>query len=114
MGMERQIRVQTSDRQQISCGPGLEPPLSVPRMSPLSPDVNSAKGLISEFFEWFGDLGIFFWRVVRAAVTAPFEFHELFVQLDEIGSKSLPLVALAGAATGVVLSMEARYSLTRF
>lgn len=27
---------------------------------------------------------------------------------------SLPLVALAGAATGVVLSLEARYSLTRF
>jgi phospholipid/cholesterol/gamma-HCH transport system permease protein len=69
---------------------------------------------IGDFFEWFGDLGIFFWRVARAAVTPPFEFGELFVQLDEIGSKSLPLVALAGAATGVVLSMEARYSLTRF
>ena len=27
---------------------------------------------------------------------------------------SLPLVALAGAAIGVVLSLEARYSLTRF
>jgi len=45
---------------------------------------------------------------------SPFEFRELFRQLDEIGSMSLPLVALAGAATGVVLSMEARYSLTRF
>src|ERR1700730_17462794 len=75
---------------------------------------NPAKGLVSQFFEWFGDLGIFFWRVVRAAVTPPFEFGELFRQLDEIGSKSLPLVALAGAATGVVLSLEARYSLTRF
>jgi phospholipid/cholesterol/gamma-HCH transport system permease protein len=75
---------------------------------------NPAKGLLSQFFEWFGDLGIFFWRVVRAAVTPPFEFGELFRQLDEIGSKSLPLVALAGAATGVVLSLEARYSLTRF
>jgi phospholipid/cholesterol/gamma-HCH transport system permease protein len=73
-----------------------------------------SKGLINEFFEWFGDLGIFFWRVVRAAVTPPFEFRELFRQLDEIGSKSLPLVALAGAATGVALSLEARYSLTRF
>ena len=72
------------------------------------------RGAINEFFEWFGDLGIFFWHVVRAAVTAPFEFRELFRQLDEIGSKSLPLVALAGAAIGVVLSLEARYSLTRF
>jgi phospholipid/cholesterol/gamma-HCH transport system permease protein len=79
-------------------------------MSP--PDL--ARGLMTQFFEWFGDLGIFFWRVLRAAVTPPYEFRELFRQLDEIGSKSLPLVALAGAATGVVLSLEARYSLTRF
>ena len=35
-------------------------------------------------------------------------------QLDEVGSKSLPLVALAGAATGVVLSLEMRDSLIRF
>jgi phospholipid/cholesterol/gamma-HCH transport system permease protein len=35
-------------------------------------------------------------------------------QLDEVGSKSLPLVALAGAAIGVVISLEARYSLSRF
>ena len=84
------------------------------RILPLFPASNSSKGLISAFFEWFGDLGIFFWQVARAAVTPPFEFRELFRQLDEIGSKSLPLVALAGAATGVVLSLEARYSLTRF
>lgn len=76
--------------------------------------VKSSKGFIIEFLEWFGDLGIFCWQVVRAAVTPPYEFRELFRQLDELGSKSLPLVALAGAATGVVLSLEARYSLTRF
>jgi phospholipid/cholesterol/gamma-HCH transport system permease protein len=80
----------------------------------ISPAVSSAKNPIGQFLEWFGDLGIFFWRVLRAAVTPPFEFRELFRQLDEIGSKSLPLVALAGAATGIVLSLEARYSLTRF
>jgi phospholipid/cholesterol/gamma-HCH transport system permease protein len=79
-----------------------------------APSTVSAPGVLSQFFEWFGDLGIFFWQVLRAAVTPPFEFRELFRQLDEIGSKSLPLVALAGAATGIVLSMEARYSLTRF
>ncbi|MGA9545967.1 MAG: ABC transporter permease, partial [Candidatus Sulfotelmatobacter sp.] len=78
------------------------------------PSTVSTKGAFNQFLEWFGDLGIFFWQVVRAAVTPPFEFRELFRQLDEIGSKSLPLVALAGAATGIVLSMEARYSLTRF
>jgi phospholipid/cholesterol/gamma-HCH transport system permease protein len=69
---------------------------------------------INMFLEWFGNLAIFFWQVVRAAVTPPFEFRELFRQLDEIGSMSLPLVAAAGAAIGAVLSLEARYSLTRF
>jgi phospholipid/cholesterol/gamma-HCH transport system permease protein len=92
----------------------MNPPLQGPDFltSPLS--LTSSGRAINQFLEWFGDLGIFFWRVVRAAVTPPFEFKELFRQLDEIGSKSLPVVALAGAATGVVLSLEARYSLTRF
>jgi phospholipid/cholesterol/gamma-HCH transport system permease protein len=80
----------------------------------MSSTASSTDGLISGFFAWFGELGLFFWNVLSAAVTRPFEFRELFRQLDEIGSKSLPLVALAGAATGVVLSLEARYSLTRF
>ncbi len=81
---------------------------------PVSSALSSLWAVINQFFEWFGELGMFSWRVARAAVTPPFEFAELFRQLDEIGSKSLPLVALAGAATGVVLSLEARYSLTRF
>jgi len=68
----------------------------------------------NEFFEWFGGLGIFFWQVLKAAVTPPYEGRELIRQLDEVGSKSMPLVALAGAAIGVVISMEARYSLSRF
>jgi len=93
---------------------GMNPPLPGPRTPLISPMVSSSLGLINKFLEWFGDLGIFFWRVARAAVTPPFEFRELYRQLDEIGSMSLPLVALAGAATGIVLSLEARYSLTRF
>ena len=68
----------------------------------------------NELFEWFGGLGVFSWQVLKAAVTPPYEGRELVRQLDEVGSKSLPLVALAGAAIGVVISMEARYSLSRF
>jgi phospholipid/cholesterol/gamma-HCH transport system permease protein len=76
--------------------------------------VDSVSGLVNDCFEWFGNLGIFFWRVLRAVVTPPYEWRELVRQLDEVGSKSLPLVALAGAAIGAVLSMEARSSLTQF
>ena len=74
----------------------------------------SGQGLLGGFLEWFGNLGIFAWQVGRAAVTPPYEWKELVRQLDDVGSKSLPLVALAGSAIGVVLSMEASSSLTRF
>ncbi len=69
---------------------------------------------VNGFLEWFGDLGIFMWQVLRAAVRPPFEGRELIRQLDDVGSKSLPLVALAGAAIGAVLALESRYSLVRF
>ena len=69
---------------------------------------------INRFLEWFGDLGLFAWQVVRAAVRRPFEGRELLRQLDEVGSRSLPLVALAGAAIGAVLALETRSSLVQF
>jgi phospholipid/cholesterol/gamma-HCH transport system permease protein len=76
--------------------------------------LRTAKSLFVSFFEWFGELGLFCGHVVRAAFGAPWEGRELVRQMDAIGSKSLPLVALAGAATGVVLSLQTRESLTRF
>jgi len=71
-------------------------------------------GPVNGFLEWFGELGIFVCQVIRAAVRRPFEGRELIRQLDDIGSKSLPLVALAGSAVGAVLALESRYSLLRF
>jgi phospholipid/cholesterol/gamma-HCH transport system permease protein len=64
--------------------------------------------------EWFGELGGFVWDVIRAAVRPPFQIQEFVRQLDEIGARSVPLVILAGSAIGVVLALEARYSLVRF
>lgn len=84
------------------------------RVMPIAAISTSAIAFIGDFFEWFGNLGIFFWRVLRAGLTPPYECRELIRQLDEVGSKSLPLVALAGSAIGVVISLEARYSLSRF
>jgi phospholipid/cholesterol/gamma-HCH transport system permease protein len=66
------------------------------------------------FFEWFGELTLFTTALLRAAFTPPYEGQELMRQLDEVGSKSLLLVALAGSAIGAVLSMETEASLTRF
>lgn len=85
-----------------------------PDASPAHSTLASLWSPVNGFFEWFGELGIFAWAVMRSAVTRPFEGRELLRQLDEIGSKSLPLVALAGAAIGAVLTLESRYSLVRF
>jgi phospholipid/cholesterol/gamma-HCH transport system permease protein len=82
--------------------------------SPVPSSQNSIWTPIHRCLEWFGDLGLFAWQVVRAAARRPFEGRELIRQLDEVGSKSLPLVALAGAAIGAVLALESRSSLSRF
>jgi len=70
--------------------------------------------VLKSALEWFGELGIFCSRLVKAALTPPYEWRELIRQCDAIGARALPLVALAGAATGVVLSLETRDSLVRF
>jgi phospholipid/cholesterol/gamma-HCH transport system permease protein len=66
------------------------------------------------FFEWFGNIFMFFVQLVRAAFTPPYEFREFFYQFDQLGSKSAPLVMLAGSATGVVVTLSTRDSLIRF
>jgi len=72
------------------------------------------KRLLVSCFEWFGELGLFIGRLARDALSPPYELRESVRQMDEVGSKSVPLVALAGAAIGVVLSLHTRDSLIRF
>ena len=93
---------------------GMNPSIPLEQPGLVSTLTSSAVGMFTGFFDWFGNLGLFSWQVLKAAVAPPYEWRELFRQLDEVGAKSLPLVALAGAAIGVVLSLEARYSLSRF
>ena len=69
---------------------------------------------ITAFFAWIGDFAKFSARLFRSVLTPPFEFREFLRQCDSIGAKSLPLVALAGAATGNVMALETRDSLARF
>jgi len=66
------------------------------------------------FFEWFGELGLFSAGVARAGASRRFSIRELLHQCDEIGARSVWLVAVAGAAIGVVLTLETRNSLIRF
>jgi phospholipid/cholesterol/gamma-HCH transport system permease protein len=75
---------------------------------------NKETDFLTSGIEWFGEFGMFCVRVAKAMFTLPFEWSEFVHQLDAAGSRSLPLVALAGAATGVVLSLQSRASLVRF
>jgi phospholipid/cholesterol/gamma-HCH transport system permease protein len=63
---------------------------------------------------WVGDVSLFGVRALAVAVRPPFEFREIVRQVYELGVKSVPLIAVAGFAVGVVLSMHTRASLERF
>lgn len=63
---------------------------------------------------WAGDVGLFGLRALREALRHPFEAKELLRQLYEIGLRSVPLIAVAGFAVGIVMSMHSRSSLERF
>ena len=81
---------------------------------PLCSEMLAVKTIILSLFEWLGELSVFCGQVARAVVTPPFEGRELLRQMDAIGTRSLPVAALAGAATGVVLSLQTADSLARF
>jgi len=83
-------------------------------LADLERPIGIARSTLKAAFEWLGELAIFCARLVRSAVLPPYEWRELLRQCDLIGSKSLPLVALAGAATGVVMTLQTRDSLVRF
>jgi len=61
-----------------------------------------------------GDWALFAGRAIRESFRPPYEFRETIRQLFELGVRSTPLVAAAGLAVGIVLSMHTRASLARF
>jgi phospholipid/cholesterol/gamma-HCH transport system permease protein len=63
---------------------------------------------------WVGEVSLFGLRALKEAFRPPYEFGETARHIFEIGWRSLPLIATAGFAIGVVLSMHTRASLERF
>ena len=102
-----------SDREHIVVA-GIHPLIPEQRTVSIPSALDFVGRTANGFFEWFGELGIFFWKVLKAGLTPPYEWRELVRQLDEVGSKSFPVVVMAGSAIGVIISLEARYSLSRF
>jgi phospholipid/cholesterol/gamma-HCH transport system permease protein len=63
---------------------------------------------------WVGEVSLFGARAIKELFFPPYEFGEMARHIYEIGWRSIPLIAAAGFAIGVVLSMHTRASLERF
>lgn len=70
--------------------------------------------MIATWLAGVADATRFAGRVVVEAIRPPYEAREIVRQLYELGVRSVPLIAAAGFAIGVVLSMHTRSSLARF
>lgn len=66
------------------------------------------------FSSRFGRLGEFTGAVFKSLAALPGEMPELVRQMDEVGSRSLPLVGAGGAAIGAVLTLHTQDTLARF
>ncbi len=66
------------------------------------------------FLAVVGEMSTFGARAAVAAIRRPFELEETARQLYEVGWRSVPLIATAGFAVGVVFSLHTRASLAQF
>ncbi len=65
-------------------------------------------------FEFIGEASIFGFRAFRNLFSKQPEFRQMWLQVEEIGWRSLPLVLASGLALGIVLTLHTRSSLVQF
>ncbi|HEY6000720.1 MAG TPA: ABC transporter permease, partial [bacterium] len=61
-----------------------------------------------------GRAGIFFWRALARVFVPPLAPAKLLVQVSTIGARSLLVICLTGAFTGMVLGLQGYYTLVKF
>lgn len=69
---------------------------------------------LRRFFENVGRFARFCGTVVLDLFRPPIELEQLWLQIGQIGSRSFPLVASAGLACGVIMTLHSRTYLVRF
>ncbi len=67
-----------------------------------------------DLFAFVGALATFGGRAIVESVRPPYEPREVLRHIYQFGTRSAPLILMAGFAIGVVLSMHTRASLERF
>lgn len=66
------------------------------------------------FLVWTGGITSLAMQTIRETVRGPFEGRLLLVQLDQIGVKSMSIVAITSLFIGMVLALQTAYSLAEF
>lgn len=76
--------------------------------------MDTSRGTPVKLFEFIGELSLFGLKAIARMVKPPFELGQIWMQLAEIGSRSLPLVVASGLALGVVMTEHIRSLLIEF
>ncbi|HEX9934795.1 MAG TPA: ABC transporter permease [bacterium] len=66
------------------------------------------------FIRGIGEVAYLWYDAVRYGFKRPYETHSLLVQLDEIGVRSIPIVAVASFFVGMVMAVQVAYSEANF
>lgn len=66
------------------------------------------------FVMMIGGISQLAWQSLRALIRYPLEWDEIVQQLFKIGNRSIPIVALIGVFTGMVLALQFLVGLERF
>ena len=70
--------------------------------------------VVLALFQETGRLGVFTWASIRHALTPPFFWRQIWLQMARIGYFSLPVVALTAFFTGGVLALQIYYGGDQF
>ena len=69
---------------------------------------------MTNVIEFIGDVSLFSFRAIADVFRPPFEAEQFWLQLAEIGSRSVPLIVASGFALGAVMTLHTRSTLVTF
>jgi phospholipid/cholesterol/gamma-HCH transport system permease protein len=75
---------------------------------------SNEKQTMTNYLDLIGQLGLFASRSIHRGFRRPFEFAQIWRNMESAGWQSLPLVAASGFALGVILTLHTRSSLIEF
>jgi len=69
---------------------------------------------LNSFFEEVGKFYVFMWQVVKWSVRRPYRFRLVIDQIEKMGVKSVPIVALSSLSVGMIFALQTTHVLRNF